>query len=340
MNMKHLYVLGALAVLGVTANAIVYSTSPQRILTDKRGTALFPNLINRANDVAAITVQDKDAVFTAVRNDKGFFDQASGYPVKPEIFRDLVGNAAVLAYEEAKTSDEARHGDLGLADPLKDKTDKAGRIVTLRDDKGGVIAQFTAGNRDNTVGGARGGQFVRIGSEKQVWLARGGVNVPVPHTAWFEINLINLNKDALARVEITGGGIDDIYLDSTKKGDDLKLLNAPPDGRKADNNKALRVAFMVDPISFDGVRKPQGEVKPDARKLVAKAHDGLEITIVSVGDLKERWVRISAKGTNEESKKRAAELAPKIDGFEFQLIERYAEVLGWKLEDFTEEAKS
>ncbi|MBM3609256.1 MAG: DUF4340 domain-containing protein [Alphaproteobacteria bacterium] len=340
MNMKHLYILGGLAVAGIAANAVVYSTSPQRILTDKRGVTLFPDLIKRANEVAAITVQDKDASFTVERRENGFFDQASGYPVKPELFRDLVAGAATLAYEEAKTADEARHGDLGLADPLKDKTDKAGRVVTLRDGKGGILAQFIAGNRDNTVGGARGGQFVRLLNDRQSWLARGGVNVPVPHTAWFEINLINLNKDALARVEITGGGIDDIYLDATKKGDDLKLLNAPPEGRKADNNKALRVAFMVDPISFDGVRKPQGEVKPDARKLVAKGHDGIEITLTVIGDLKERWVRISAKGTNEESSKKAAELSAKVDGFEFQLIDRYAEVLGWKLEDFTEEAKS
>lgn len=340
MNTKHLIILGALAAAGIAANAVVYSTSPQRILTDKRGVMMFPDLISRANDIATISVRDKDGLFEVERKDKGFFEKDSGYAVKPELFRDVAAGAATLTYEEAKTADETRLGDLGLADPAKDKTDKAGREVTFRNAKGDIIAQFIAGNRDNTVGGARGGQFVRLANDKQAWLMRGAVNVPVPHTAWFEINLINMNKDALARVELSGGGLDAINLDSTKKGDDLKLLNAPPEGRKADSNKALRVAFMMDPLSFDGVRKPKEEVKPDARKLVAIGHDGLRITVTNVGDLKDGWVRIKAEGTDEASKKTAAELAPKVDGFEFKLIDRYNEVLGWKLEDFTEAVKS
>jgi len=88
------------------------------------------------------------------------------------------------------------------------------------------------------------------------------------------------------------------------------------------------------------VRKPKGEVKPDARKMVIMSRDGLKITITNVGELKDGWVRIAAEATGDKAKKAAADLKLKIDGFEFKLIDRYAEVLRWKLkENFTEENK-
>lgn len=340
MNSKQVAILGGAAVLAVALTTFTYNSSPQRFASDRRGVAIFPDLAAKANDIATISIRDKDRVFTVERTDKGFFDRDSKYPVKPELFRDLVGNAATLSFEEAKTADEKRYADLGLADPDKEKSDKAGREVIIRDAKNNVLASFWVGNRENSVGGARGGQYMRFGNDKQTWLVRGTTNVPAPHTAWFEINFFNMNKDALESVEITGGELPEIKFASAKKGEDLKLVTAPPEGRKEDTNKSLRVAFMVDPLSFEEVRQPKEELKPGARTLVAKDRDGLTVTITSVGKFEDGWVRIAAEGTNEESKKRAEALRPKMEGFEFKLIPRYFEVMGWKLDDFTEEAKS
>lgn len=340
MNTKQVTILGCVAAAAIALTAYTYSTSPQRFAGDKRGADVFPGLAAKANEIASITIRDKERSFTIERTDKGFFAQDSKYPVKPELFRDLVGNAATMSFEEAKTADEKRYADLGLGDLEKDKPEKTGREVTIRDARSNVLASFWVGNRETTVGGARGGQYIRLGADKQTWLVRGTTNVPSPHTAWFEINFLNMNKDALESVEMSGGGLPDIKLASANKGEDLKLVTAPPEGRKEDTNKALRVAFMVDPLSFDDVRQPKGEVKPDARKFVARDRDGLIVTVTSVGALEDGWVRISVEGTTEESKKRAEELKPKMEGFEFKLIQRYGEVMGWKLEDLTEEIKS
>lgn len=340
MNSKQVTILGCVAAAAIALTAYTYSTSPQRFAGDKRGAEVFPGLAAKANDIASITIRDKERSFTIERTDKGFFDRDSKYPVKPELFRDLVANAVTLSYEEAKTADEKRYADLGLGDLEKDKPEKTGREVTIRDGKSNVLAAFWVGSRESTVGGARAGQYIRLSSEKQTWLVRGTTNVPAPHTAWFEINFFNMNKDALESIEMTGGGLPDIRLASAKKGDDIKLATAVPEGRKEDPNKALRVAFMVDPLSFDDVRQPKEEVKPDARKFVARDRDGLVVTVTDVGTLDDGWVRISVEGTTEDSKKRAEELKPRMEGFEFKLIQRYGEVMGWKLEDLTEEIKS
>ena len=60
---------------------------------------------------------------------------------------------------------------------------------------------------------------------------------------------------------------------------------------------------MMDPISFDDVRKAKSDVKPDARAAVAISRDGLKITIINVGDLKDGWVRIEADATDQGSRK-------------------------------------
>ena len=340
MDTKQVSILGVVAAAALALTAYTYSTSPQRFAGDKRGAPVFPGLVAKANDIASISIRDTGRTFVVERTDKGFFEKDSSYPVKPMLFRDLVGNAVTLSFEEAKTADEKRYGDLGLGDPEKEKPEKAGREVTFRDSKGAVIASFWVGSREASVGGARAGQYMRVGADKQAWLVRGTTTVPTPHTSWFEINFFNMNKDTLEAVAISGGELPEIRLASAKKGEDLRLATDAPEGRKEDTNKSLRVAFMVDPLSFEEVRQAKEEIKPDARKVVVRDRDGLVVTITAVGKLEDGWVRIAAEGTTEDAKKRAEELKAKFEGFEFKLIPRYGEVMGWKIEDFTEPVKS
>ena len=265
MNTKSVLALAVIAAAAVAGAVLTQPSSPARITTDKRGAAVFPDFLSKANSVASISVRDKTKTFTVLRNDKGFVEKESGYPVKDDIFRELVATAATITFEEAKTDDESRYTDLGLVDPGKaKKDDKAGREVTYFDASGKVLAKLTTGNRESNVGGARGGQYIRLPGDKRAWLVRGAANVPEPHTAWFEINLINLDKKALKSVDISGGGIETLNLDSKDASADLKLMNTIPAGRKENTTNSLRVAFMMDPISFDDVRKAKSEVKPDA----------------------------------------------------------------------------
>jgi hypothetical protein len=338
MNTRHILILAALAAASAAATAVTLRNAPQSIAADRRGERMFPALLSRANDVATISIKDNDREFTVERRDNGFFDKDSRYVARPESFRDMVTGAATMTFEEAKTADPARYGDLGLAEI--GQGDKSGRLVTMRDAKGEVMAQVIVGNPDATVGGARGGMYVRLPNAPQTWLARGQLRAPAPHAAWFEINLVNLNRDALARLELSGGGLDEVKMAAEKKGDDLKLETPVPEGRAPETGKILRLSFMVDPLSFQDVRAPRGELKADARTLTAYGHNGLKIVVTSVGPVEDGWVRMSAQATTEESKAQAAELSPKIDGFEFKLSKNDSDMLGWSLKDFTAEAKS
>jgi len=91
------------------------------------------------------------------------------------------------------------------------------------------------------------------------------------------------------------------------------------------------------------VRAPKGEVKPDARQYIATSHEGLRVAVTSVGDQKEGWVRMQVDTTAEASdaaKKEAADLAPKMHGFEFKLSQNDIDQMSWTLQDITTEPKS
>lgn len=342
MNAKQLAVLAVAAVVAVGATAVTLRTSPQNIATDRRGERVFPDLLARANDVVTISIRDDDRTFTVERRGDGFFDKDSGYPARPESFRDLVAGASSLTFEESKTSDPARYADLGLGEPGKGLGDKAGREVVMRDAKGTALASVFVGNRDTTVGGARGGTYIRMPGQQTSYLARGEMRVPVPHAAWFEINLINFTRDMLAKLEMKGAGQDDYVMVSEPKGSELKL-QTEVEGRAPDSGKVLRLSFMVDPISFQDVRAPKAEPKPDARQYIATSHDGLRVTVTSVGEQKDGWVRMQVDtipDATEEAKKKAAELAPKMHGFEFKLSQNDIDQMAWTLKDVTAEPKS
>ncbi|MDB5641760.1 MAG: hypothetical protein JWN07_1077 [Hyphomicrobiales bacterium] len=337
MNVRQLGILGLLTAVSLVAVGVTLRTGAQGFASDKRGQRVFPELVQRANDVASLSIRDAERNYTIEKRADGFYEKDSGYPAKADAFRDVVSGAALLSYEETKTADPARFADLGLADPGA-APDSIGRQVIFRDAKNEVMANVTAGNRDTTVGGAAGGSYIRLGDQKQTWLVRGEVRVPVPQAAWFEINFVNIGRDALAGLRISGGGLDEIIAVSENKGDDLKIANAP-EGRETDGGKVMRLSFMVDPISFQDVRKPKGEPSPDARRMVVTSRNGYRVTYTSIGDVAEGWVRFAVDATDDAGKTEADELRKKVEGFEFKLAQHEIDMLKWGLMDVTAEPK-
>ena len=338
MNTKQIGVLAVLTLAAIGAANVSLRTGPLGLAGDRRGEPVFANLVPRLNDVASVTIADSEKSFTVERRENGFFEKDSGYPVKAEAFRDILVGAATLAYEETKTADPARYGDLGLGE-AGGAPDTVGRQVTIRDGRGQVMAALIVGNRDATVGGARGGLYIRMPEQKQTFVARGEVRAPAPHAAWFETNLTNIGRDSLASVTLTGGGLDEIKVASEKAGDDLKLLNAP-DEKDGDSSKIMRLSFMVDPISFQDVRKPSGAATDQARRMIVTSRNGVQITYTRIGNPAEGWVRFAVDATSDEGRAEAANLKARMEGYDFKLAAHEIEMLGWGLKDVTTDRKS
>jgi hypothetical protein len=336
MNTRQLGILAVLAVLSVGATAAVLHTGAPTLASDRRGERVLPGLADKAKDIASLVVREGSDTLAIERRDSGFVAADSGFPVKPDAVRDLIGGSVELTFEEARTSDPARYGDLGLADP--GAAAGAGREITLRA-ASGEIADFIVGNRDNTVGGPIGGEYLRLKGTPQTWLVRGNVTLPGSHADWFAPVDLGIKHNEVKKIELAGGGREGVTAAVTTEKPDQLILQNVPEQRVADAFKVSRFATLIESFAFQDVRK---KTKPadDARRLSADVGDGLHLAITSVGELTDGWVQIAAEGTSDAARERAKAINAKVEGYDFRLPPHQIELLGWTLADVTNEQKS
>jgi len=263
MNAKHLSILAVLAAISIAATAWALHTSAPTVASDRHGENVVPSLLAKANDITALSMRDGADTFVIERRDNRFVASDSGYPVKTDAVSDVVASSAGLTFQEARTSDPARYGDLGLADPgAKD----AGKEITFRT-AGGELASFLVGNSDTTVGGPSGGVFIRLKGQPQTFLVRGNVRLPGGRSGWFVPISFEVKRSEIKKVELTGGGRDGVTLLASAGVPGLASTGLPgglpgqfvladvPEKRTPDNLKASLLANVVDSFSFQDVRK-------------------------------------------------------------------------------------
>jgi hypothetical protein len=334
MNAKHLTTLAALAAISVGLTAWVLGASAPTVGSDRRGETVIPSLAAKANDLTGLSIRDGAGTLAIERRDNRFVAADSGYPIKTDAVRDVVASSAELSFQEARTSDPARYGDLGLADPgAKD----AGKEVMFRT-AGGELASFVVGNRDTSVGGPTGGVFIRLKGQPQTFLARGDVRLPAVRSDWFVSFDLDVKRNEIKKVELAGGGRDGVTASANADKPGELVLADVPDKRNADTFKVSRLGTLVESFTFQDVRKA---TKPadDARRMVVDAGEGLRLILTTVGDITEGWVQIAAEATSDAAKDKAKLIASKVDGYDFRLPSNQAEILGWTVTDLTDEQK-
>jgi hypothetical protein len=334
MNAKHLTTLAALAAISVGLTAWALRASAPTVGSDRRGETVIPSLAAKANDLTGLSIRDGAGTLAIERRENRFVAADSGYPIKTDAVRDVVASSAELSFQEARTGDPARYGDLGLADPgAKD----AGKEVMFRT-AGGELASFVVGNRDTTVGGPTGGVFIRLKGQPQTFLARGDVRLPAVRSDWFVSFDLDVKRNEIKKVELAGGGRDGVTASANADKPGELVLADVPEKRNADTFKVSRLATLVESFTFQDVRKA---TKPadDARRMVVDAGEGLQLVLTAVGDIPEGWVQIAAEATNDAAKDKAKLIASKVDGYDFRLPSNQAEILGWTVTDLTDEQK-
>jgi Domain of unknown function (DUF4340) len=334
MNPKHLTTLAALAAICIAATVWVLHTSAPTVASDRHGENVVPSLLAKANDISNLSIRDGADTFVIERRDNRFVASDSGYPVKTDAVGDVIASTAGLTFQEARTSDPARYGDLSLADPgAKD----AGKEITFRT-AGGELASLLVGNSDTTVGGPSGGVFIRLKGQPQTFLVRGSVRLPDGRSSWFVPMSFDVKLSEIKKVELTGGGRDGITLLPNTEARGQFVLADVPEKRSPDNLKASLLANSVANFRFQDVRKATTPAA-DARRMVVEAGEGLQIVFTALGELTEGWVHITAEATNDAAKDKAKLITSKVEAYDFRLPSSEADRLGWTMADLTLEQK-
>ena len=339
MNAKGLGLLAVVTVAALAATTAVMKQNPSNIASDRRGQVVFPAIETKGAEISSIDFKDGDKSITVERKDGGFVAAGSNYPVKLDVVRDLVITAGSLRFEEAKTSDPTRYADLGLGASAAPGGLDTGKQISIKGAGGAVIATFTVGSRDMSVGGPQGGSYLRIGEDAQTWLVRGEVKLPGMKSDWFDNNLAKIEHDKVAKVEISGGDKDVLSVASPEAGKELELASIP-EGRTANPGSISRMSGLVESLDFQDVRKAGAAPAANARKYVAETRDGLVITMTPVGNAADNWVKIEVASKAEGSAELAKTLGAKIDGREFQLPGYQTDMFGWTMNDVSSDQKS
>jgi hypothetical protein len=194
------------------------------------------------------------------------------------------------------------------------------------------------GKTDPTAGGPAGGVFVRVKGEPQTFLARGNVRLPAQHSDWFVPLDLDVKRNEIKKMELSGGGRDGITATANADKPGTLVLADVPEKRTVEDFKVSRLATLVESFTFQDVRKA---TKPadDTRRMIVDAGNGLHLTIVSLGNVSDGWVQITAEASEDGAKDKAKLIMSKVEGYDFRLPSNLAEVLGWTMTDLTDEQK-
>ena len=151
--------LATVASIALAAHAVSQRDTPLRV--EAAGEAMFPELLDRLNDVHEIRITMPAGKLTVTATDQGWsLAEKAGYPIDPAKVRDLALALANLQLVEAKTADPKRLERLELGEPGADGA--TSRLVELLGGDGATLAAAVVGKASPSLyGGGRGGVYVR-----------------------------------------------------------------------------------------------------------------------------------------------------------------------------------
>jgi hypothetical protein len=284
----------------------------------ERGERLLPGLLDKANDVAAISVQQGNRSFKIIRNEDSSYKLAqSEFPVKGGKFQSAIVAAASLEKFEAKTARDDKYPQIEVEDPAK--ADAKSRLVTFEDVSGNTLAEVILGKKARgRVGGAiADGQYVRLPGDQQSWLVRGVVEGTAELSTWVDNGVVEMNVDKVVlaafkpkdgeelvvrRTGVTEGGRPKFELDNL------------PEDRKPKNDLTIRYAATdIANSRFTEVRKDQGGDVAWRTRLMME--DGMLIEFNITAD---DWmsVKVLEGGRDKET---SNDITKRTGGYQFQL---------------------
>ena len=334
MTPKSLIGLAVVTAAAVVAAVVVAGGTAADSAVADRGRALLPDLVKTSASVESLAVTVGKDTTTLTRDGDRFVD-ASGYPAKIDAVRKLVSSLATLTIDEDKTDKPDRYVDLGLADPAAGEG--ASTKVALLDKEGKTLAVVYAGTKDYTVGGSRGGQYVRLDGNPQSYLVRGSLDVPTARADWFDARLTDIKAAALSKVTLTDAG--GATVDFVRTGDKL-LPAALPDAKAPDEGKANRVTAFLQGFDFTDVRKETPATIANTTRLRYETTDGLAVTATAVpatDDAGKGWIRIVAEAIDPKAADAAKAINDKAAGYEFKVNIIHTEMFGWTVANLAKE---
>jgi hypothetical protein len=332
MKTKTIAILGAAAAVAVGLAAIV-ARSGTSAEESTRGEVMFQSLTPRINDVALVEIKRTDAQFSIRREGESWgIAEKGGYPVKFERVKETVVSLSQLRALEPMTSRADRYPQIGVQDPEKAGEAATGggpTLLTLKDDKGAVLASAIVGNPRF---GAQPGVYIRKPGEEQSWLAQGRLEIPGHFTQWIEPQIMSIQRDRVKSVDVAPVEGDPFSIErATPEQTNYTVVGLPPGQELKSTTAADAFGSALAFLSLEDVARASAiDLSPASGAvpgplLQFRTFDGLLVMVQLTDKDGASWARIAASPAPEEPNPgpgiidEAAQINSRVDGWIFAL---------------------
>lgn len=323
MSPKTFTALALAAIASLVLAAVIHASANPWLAGAAIGDRLFPVLTRDITRAQFVTVQQGDkSILIEKKGEDWFLKDRGGYPANPERMRPLLLRLANAQIVDPKTKNPERHKLLELEDPsLKDAKS---RLVRVADAQNRALVDIIVGKRSpEQIGAGKGTTFVRRPNQNETWLVNAELD-PVPLVPyWVDATMFetHVGKAQGVTVEIPGEKPVEVGKAQEGKVATWAVTNVP-EGMK------LKYEFAADDMlnafsrmELEDVRRAisiPANVKPTG---VSTYRDtkGLEIIASMYGAGEDRWLKIHAKGSTDESKKEADEINAKVKDWDYKI---------------------
>ncbi|MDA0261685.1 MAG: DUF4340 domain-containing protein, partial [Proteobacteria bacterium] len=264
MNPRPFLILVAVTVITVILAIVMVSAGSGTDDTRGDSAVAFPKLQGKLEQVAEITLINKDAkIVVAKKGDQWLLPEKHDYPAQVDKVRALLLGFEEMKLIERKTKQPDRYDRLNVDDP----TGKEARAVrvTLKDTSGAVLADAIIGKKKYDLSRTGiAGTYVRNADGEQAWLGSSELDPGRVERLWLARKLMDVKRDRIQRYTITHADGEIVTASRTAPTEDNFVLETLPVGQRLKNksaadNNATTLAFL----EFDDVRPAAGVVFPD-----------------------------------------------------------------------------
>jgi len=250
MNSRNVIIAVITAVIVVVAWQTSQKNAPTTELVSER---LYPDLIERLNDVQSVKIQSAASITELVRSGENWVvANRDNFPATFATVKNTLINLADATVIEEKTSKPERYARIGVGD-ISEPDSKAVRLE-IDAGSGDQLATVLIGNeRSGSQLNAR--QFyVRKTDAAAALLVEGELNVKDDPADWMDSAVVNVATARVRQVSITPADGPQVVVTKQKAGDNFFTLSDIPTGFEAKSRSVVSsLGAMLLDVKFDNV---------------------------------------------------------------------------------------
>jgi len=275
-NKLILLAIVAFVVVGIAVQLTSEPSNPEQTVSKNK---LFPNLLDKLNDVDNIEISNSHEKFTVQLKDGvwGLVDKR-GYPVKEENVRNVLLGMASLNIVEAKTQKPENYAILGVRDVNIKDVDSA--LVALNQGETTIASLIVGYDRIARSDNSLHEIYVRKPNDKQSWAVEGLLKLEKQAKDWLEKTIINVEGSRIRDVVISENEAQIIHIFKQKPSDsDYQMANLPEKAMISSSYSVNQMAHFLANLDMEDVSISDSIATNTGRSIVFSAYDGLQVTL-------------------------------------------------------------